>query len=129
MNKRLSLVQKGNYKTYIFILYGKGAYMRNLNRNEIEMVGAGGSDRNHYHGGPNASSASQNWRGGGYGGQANGFVSNSAATGQGLGQGACSNGVGGGIIAGAAGGPLGFGLGVVGGALAGGCFNKEGNQK
>lgn len=59
-----------------------------------------------------------------YGGQANGFVSNTAAAGQGLGQGSCSNIVAGGMIAGAAGGPVGMGLGAIGG-LVGGCIDSK----
>ncbi|CAI2046386.1 Uncharacterised protein [Serratia fonticola] len=60
-----------------------------------------------------------------YGGQANGFVGNTAAAGQGLGQGSCSNIVAGGMIAGSYGGPISMGLGAIGG-LVGGCIDSKG---
>lgn len=38
----------------------------------------------------------------------------------------CNNGIIGGMLAGSASGLLGLGLGLVGGAIAGGCFNNKG---
>ncbi|MCS3408604.1 hypothetical protein [Serratia sp. AKBS12] len=64
-----------------------------------------------------------------YGGQANGFVSNTSAAGQGLGQGDCSNGVASGVLGGIASRTLvGFGIGLAAGTIGGGCFKDAGNN-
>ncbi|TKI08534.1 hypothetical protein [Martelella alba] len=79
--------------------------------------------------GASFNSASQNWRGGGYGGQANGLVANSSP---GM-SASCATGIGigaiGGVISGVSGGPGGMARGALGGAIAGmgNCFGAESN--
>lgn len=104
--------------------------MHALTKDEIVRIGGGGNANGNYEGMSHSSSSSFQQASTNYGGQANGFVGNTAAAGHGLLQGNCSNNVAAGVVGGIlTGNPAGFGASVAAGAIAGGCFNDSGNDK